>query len=156
MHNRIYILLLLFIGTTSSVFSDQKTLDMERHSKLEGIVSAIAKSDSVGLQSILIDERQALTSQEAISILKEISKRWGNLSKLVKIDEENLKSSLDKGDMHVLAHWGSQTTQIGRWITLESPGKKAHVLRIGLLFPKRKSQIGQFIAAEFPYPKEIQ
>ena len=137
----------------SLFFSDQQNLDTERRSKLEGIVAAIQRSDGAGLKSILSDRRQALTSQEANSILKEISKRWGNLSKLVIIDEENLKSGLDKGDMYVLAHWGSQPTRIGRWIILESPGKKGHILRVGLLFPKGKSQIGQFMVAEFPYPK---
>ena len=151
---RACIFLLFLIGSTSSGFSDQQKLDTERRSKLEGVVAAIQRSDGDDLKSILSDGRQALTSQEANSIFKEISKRWGNLSKLVKINEENLtRDKLVKGDMHILAHWGSQPTQVGRWITLESPDKKGHILRIGLLFPKGKSQIGQFIASEFPYPQ---
>ena len=141
-------LFFIFTAISSVGFCDQRDLDLKRNLQLEKSIKALMKNDVVALRSILSNRLQKLTREEALLMIKTISQRWKDLSKLEKASDEDQKIIFNKGEMITIAHWGSQGTQIGRWSLLKSPQVKGRFLRIGLLYQKGKSEVRQFIVDE--------
>ncbi len=150
----ILILLQLLLATVA--FSGQDSIDEDRSAKLKQAVAALASVDTEALRSVLSGEHQAISSEAAASLALTIAQTWGDLAKLEQVDEASLETPFDKGDMHVLARWGTLPTQYGSWMLFRSEARKNHYLRIGLLFAKGSTEIGQFIAAEFPVEPKAQ
>lgn len=128
----------------SSGFCNQEKLDADRTRKLQTVFESIQHGNKTELASCL----PGLSEEEASKMLKKISERWGDASKLVK-EGSDPGDKLDKGKMKTIVHWGSESTQIGKWFSLSSPASKVTVMRIGLLFPKGSSEPRQFLAVEW-------
>ncbi len=150
------ILFLLQLLLATAAFGSQDSIDEERSAKLKQALAALASADGEALRSVLSSEHQAISSETAASLVAKITSSWGDMEKLEPVDEASLKTPFDKGDMHVLARWGTLPTQYGRWMLFRGEERKDRYLRIGLLFAKGGTEIGQFVAAEFPVEQETQ
>jgi len=150
MKTRILALLLIQIIAATPAFCDQDSIDKARSARLKQAVAALASADAGTLRTVLSSEHQTMSKDEASALLKNITTSWGDLKKLEEINEAGIETTLNKGDMHVLAHWGASPTQYGKWLLFRSPDRKDYYLRIGLLFAKDSDLAGQFVASEFP------
>jgi hypothetical protein len=147
-------ILLIQTIVASSAFCKEDSLDNARSAKLKQVVTALATADADALQSVLSGEHQTISKEEASSLLKTITTSWGDLKMLEEINEAELQTTFNKGDMHVIAHWGKLPTQYGKWMLFRTPNRENYYLRIGLLFGKGSEHAGQFVACEFPAPKK--
>lgn len=148
----IFMLVLQILGAGAALGS-QDSLGQRRTARLNQAVAALVSADADSLRAVMTGERQAISKEEALSILKKVTDAWGELRKLEEVNEADLKTTFDKGDMQILVHWGTTPTQYGVWKLFRSDKRKDSYLRIGLLFAKGSDQVGQFIVAEFPIPQ---
>ena len=139
----------------ASACCGQDSLDKARNAKLKQAVTALAGTDADALRAVLNSERQTISKEESKALLKIIASSWGDLKMLQEINEADLKTTFDKGDMHELVHWGKLPTQFGTWKLYASPNQQNHYLRIGLLFAKGNDYPGQFVVCEIPKSKKM-
>jgi len=153
---KIYILALLLVQmiVTASGCSGQKSIDKARSAKLKQTAAALVSVDANMLRDALSGEHQTISPEEAAALLKKIAATWGDLKMLKEINEADRKTTFNKGDMHILAHWGTLPTQDGKWMIFRSSNRKDYDLRLGLLFGKSSDHVGQFVACEVPTIKQ--
>ena len=128
----------------SSGSCNQEKLDADRTRKLQTLFESIQHGNKTELAACL----PGLSEEKASKMLKTISEHWGDVSKLVHAGSDP-GDKLDKGKMKTIVHWGSESTQAGKWFSLSSPEAKETVMRIGLLFPKGSSEARQILAIEW-------
>ena len=136
--------ILFQLAFVSSALCNQKSLDADRTRELQNVFKAVQNNSNIELASCL----PGLSQEEASKILKEISKNWGDVTKLDKAEIKQSKK-FDKGKMKTIAYWGSESTQTGKWFDLTSSESNETVMRIGLLFSKGSSDPRQFLAVQW-------
>lgn len=140
--------------TVTAVSCSQNQLDDARRSRLKQATAALAAGDAGTLAATLSSEEQSISKEDAGALLKKVTSVWGDLNACEEIIKADLVPPLDKGDMHVLAHWGNLSTRDGEWMLFGSPDRPNHYMRVGLLFGPGSEYVGQFIVCEFPQQKE--
>lgn len=136
--------ILFHLVLASSGCGNQDKLGADRTQNLQAVFEAIQHGSNTKLASLI----RGLSEEEASKIVKKISEHWGDPAKLVKAGSDP-GDKLGKGIMKTIVHWGSESTQPGKWFNLKSPGSKGSVMRIDLLFPKGSSDPRQLLAVEW-------
>ena len=152
---QIFIQILLHMVLATAGLCSQELLDKERDTKLKQTVNALAQADTETLRTILSSEHQTMSGEEAASIIKEVRRSWGDLTKLKEVDESKQEKPIGKGDMYPLVHWGTLPTHHGRWMLFRSDERNDCYLKIGLLFGNGSADSGQLLVTEIPIPHEL-
>ncbi len=137
----------------SSAFGKKNAIDSVRSAKLKQVANALAAANEDTLRAALSSTHQIMSKEEASVLFRTISQAWGELSKLEELGEDEDQPISDKGNMRIVAHWGKEPTQDGKWMLFRIANGNNTYLRIGLLFGKGDGHAGQFLACEFPAPE---
>ena len=119
-------------------------VDSSMKTTLAAVFDALKKSDAQALAANM----PGLSREEAAAMVQRIASQWGDLSKLMIAEE--FPAQLDKGDMKVIADWGTKATSTGKWLNLRSDAAPGRWLRVGLLYAKNNTQPRQLLAVEWP------